>query len=60
MRANLPDYRFIVIADSRGKTHGINEEILRNIFEEIVDIYPLLKALSITVSKSTKTLIIIL
>lgn len=40
MRNNLPDYRFIVMADSRGKDQGINEEILRNIFEEIVDIYP--------------------
>lgn len=36
----LPDYRFIVMADSRGKDEGINEEIFRNIIEEIVEIYP--------------------
>lgn len=37
---NLPDYRFIVMADSRGNDEGINEEIFRNILGEIIDIYP--------------------
>lgn len=36
----LPDYRFIVMADSRGKDDGINEDVFRNILEELVDIYP--------------------
>lgn len=37
---SLPDYRFIVMADSRGKDDGINEDVFRNILGELVDIYP--------------------
>lgn len=36
----IPDHRFIVMADSRGKDDGINEEIFRNILDEILDVYP--------------------
>ena len=36
----LPDYRFVVMADSRGKDDGINEPVFREILNEIVDIYP--------------------
>ncbi|WP_346886194.1 metallophosphoesterase family protein [Clostridium sp. UBA4395] len=39
-RTDHPDYRFIVMADSRGKEGGINEEVFRNILEEIIDLYP--------------------
>jgi 3',5'-cyclic-AMP phosphodiesterase len=39
-RNPLPDYRFVVMADSRGKDDGINEEILRSILDEIIDMYP--------------------
>lgn len=38
--ARVPDHRFIVMADSRGKDDGINEEIFRNILGEILEIYP--------------------
>jgi hypothetical protein len=37
---SLPDYRFIVMADSRGKDDGINEDVFGNILGELVDIYP--------------------
>jgi len=39
-RATLPDYRFIVMADSRGTDGGINEKTLRSILGKIKDLYP--------------------
>ncbi|MFZ5967780.1 MAG: metallophosphoesterase family protein [Bacillota bacterium] len=36
----LPDYRFIVMGDSRGKDEGVNEEIFRALLNEIMGLYP--------------------